>query len=159
MTALGLAVLRAALAVVFVMHGAHTLFGAWSGPGIGPGGLDNTAAYFDSLGLHPAFLLAVLAGVTELAGGLLLAAGFAMRWAAVALIGDVGLGIWKHLPWGFFLNWMGEPARGQGIEYLFVLAAALLCLLLTGPGDWSIDGRRERYQAYRVSARARRSRM
>lgn len=160
MSALGFAVLRAALAIVFVAHGAHTLFGVWSTPGAGPGGLDNTAAYFDSLGLHPAFVLAVLAGVTELAGGLLIAAGFVTRWAAVALLGNVGISIWKeHLTWGFFLNWVNAPGRGQGLEYSILLAAALACLLFAGPGEWSIDGQRERSAAYRASARARRIRM
>jgi putative oxidoreductase len=160
MSALGFAVLRLGLAVVFVAHGAHTLFGTWAGPGIGPGGLDHTAAYLDSLGLHPAFLLALLAGLTELAGGCLVGIGYVTRWAALALVGDVGISIWKEqLQWGFFLNWAGETGHGHGVEYSVVLAAALVCLLLAGPGEWSIDGQRDRSAAYRASARARRSRI
>jgi uncharacterized membrane protein YphA (DoxX/SURF4 family) len=40
MNGLGLLGLRLALAAVFVAHGAHTLLGVWSTPGIGPGGIE-----------------------------------------------------------------------------------------------------------------------
>ena len=152
----GLAVLRLALAVAFAAHGAHILFGYWDGPGIGAGGLQNTAALYSSLGLHPEFMLAVLAGVIQLLGGLLLAVGVLTRWAAVALIGYLAIGIWKeHYRWGFFLNWLGTPGRGQGIEYSFVLIGALVCLIIAGGGDWSFDGRRANSAARQAAGRAR----
>jgi putative oxidoreductase len=153
---LGLAVLRIALAAVFIAHGANKLFGVFGGPGIGPGGLTNTAAFIASLGLNPAFPLAVLLGLTELVGGALLVIGWFTRWVSLALVVSMGIAIWKvHLASGFFLNWMGAPGVGQGIEYSVVLTGALLCLACTGGGDFSIDGRNEISSARRAAGRAR----
>src|SRR5205823_10667578 len=102
MAGLGLVAIRIVFAVVFVAHGANILFGAWAGPGIGPGGLQSTANQYAILGLHPEFLLAILAGVTQLIGGLLIGFGLLTRYAAAALLIYVGIGIWKeHLKWGF----------------------------------------------------------
>ena len=156
MTGSGLLVLRLALAVVFVAHGANILFGVWGGPGVGPGGLHATAAQYAAVGLHPELVLAVLAGVVQLAGGLLVGVGSVTRPAALALAVYVGLGIWiEHLKWGFFLNWIRNPQQGLGIEYSLTLAAALVCLMLAGPGDWSIDGRRMSRRSSRAAIRAR----
>jgi putative oxidoreductase len=156
MTSLGLALLRLALAVVFVAHGAHKLFGLWSGPGIGPGGLGNTAKYFASIDLQPATVLAGLAGVAQLAGGVLIGLGALTRYAAVAGLAYLAIGMWKvHWKWGLFLNWANDAGRGQGIEYSLVLAGALLCLLFAGPGDLSVDGRRASTRASRAAGRAR----
>jgi len=152
---LGLAVLRLALAAVFIAHGANKLFGAFSGPGIGPGGLTNTAVFMDSLGLKPPFPLAVLVGLVELGGGVLLALGWFTRWVSLALIVAQGLAIWKvHMPWGFFLNWTGKNL-GQGMEFSIVLIAALLCLAVSGAGDFSVDARNEVSSARRAAGRAR----
>lgn len=156
MVGLGLAVLRLTLATVFVAHGANKLFGLWAGPGIGVGGLDLTAQYFAALGLKPAFALAVLAGVVETAGGILIAIGWFTRVAAPLLAVEICVAIWmEHWPNGFFLNWMGAADRGQGLEFPIVLLGGLICVALTGGGEWSIDGRREATQASRQAGRAR----
>ncbi len=156
MTGLGLAILRLALAVVFVAHGSNTLFGAWAGPGIGPGGLDQTSALFINYGLNPAYPLAVFVGSVELAGGVLLAAGLWTRWAAVWLLATQIILAWKmSWPWGFFLNWTGAANHGQGIEFTWLVCAGLLCLLVAGAGEWSLDGRRAESEALRAAGRAR----
>jgi Predicted membrane protein len=157
MPGLGLVVLRLVLAVVFVAHGANILFGAWAGPGIGPGGLQITAQQYAAMGLHPEFLLAVLAGVTQLVGGLLLGLGLLTRFASAALLIYIGVGVWKeHLQWGFFLNWLHtDPRQGLGIEYSVTLAGALICLAFIGGGAWSIDGQRQSTRASRAAGRAR----
>ena len=156
MAGLGLVVLRLALALVFVAHGAQILFGTWSGPGIGAGGLQNTAALYAALGLHPEFLLAILAGVVQLAGGLLIAGGMMTRGAASALVVYLFIGVWKvHLHWGLFLNWIGAPGRGHGIEYSLVLIGALVCLILGGGGEWSVDGWRAHSRDRLAAGRAR----
>jgi putative oxidoreductase len=135
MLAVGLALLRWTIATVLVAHGAHTLFGLWAGPGIGPGGLEQAAARFAAVGLEPGFVVAVLAGVIQLASGLLLIAGFLTRWAAAAALGLVLIQLWRQAwPWGFFLNWTSDPARGQGMEFLWLLAGGLLCLAFAGAG-------------------------
>lgn len=156
MNGLGLMALRLVLAAVFIAHGANKLFGLWAGPGIGVGGTQHTAQLFAALGLEPNFPLAVFVGTVELLGGVLLAIGWFTRVAAPALIIVMGVAIWKlHAQWGFFLNWMAVPERGQGIELHVVLIGALLCLTLAGAGEWSIDGTREKSAASRAAGRAR----
>lgn len=157
MSATGLLLLRLAVAVVSIAHGSHTLFGAFGGPGsgVGPGGLGQASAQFAAMDL-PGFPIAVLAGVAQLAGGLLLAVGYLTRWAAVALAALTAILAWKReMPWGFFLNWVAEPGRGHGMEFSIVLIGALLCLALTGGGEWSFDGRRSRRRSYAAAGRAR----
>jgi len=156
MTNLGLALLRLALAAVLVAHGAHELFGVWTGPGIGPGGLTNAAANLHAAGLEPAFILAVVGGLVHLAGGVLIALGALTRYAAAMCLIDVGVGLWKiHWRWGWFLNYTNVPGVGHGIEYLVLMAGALVCLMFTGGGDFSIDGRRASSRASRAAGRAR----
>jgi len=159
MAAVGLLALRLALAVVLVAHGAHRLFGFWAGPGIGPGGLDNAAARFAALGLEGGFVLAVLAGLIQFAGGILVGVGWLTRWAALSVSCYLAIvaGI-EYAPWGFFLNWTAEPGRGQGLEYVILLGGGLICLLLSGGGELSIDGWRSRTAAARAAGRARVSR-
>ena len=156
MIGLGLAVLRLALATAFIAHGANILFGLWAGPGIGAGGLDLTAQTFAAQGLAPAFPLAVLTGIIEFAGGILLAIGWFTRVAAPLLAAVILVAIWKmQWAYGFFLNWMGAADRGQGYEYSLLLLGALICLSFTGAGEWSIDGQREASRASRQAGRAR----
>lgn len=49
-------------------------------------GIENTATYFEFLGLPAPTLMAYLAGLTEFFGGILLLVGLAVRWAAVPLM-------------------------------------------------------------------------
>lgn len=145
MPGLALFILRLALAAVFVAHGAHTLFGVWATPGVGPGGVTSMGAFYASLGLEPGVPLAAVAGATQLFCGFLLGIGFLTRPASVALATYIGVGVWKvHMHWGFFLNWMGVGGRREGLEYSVVLGGALLCLLVAGAGPWSLDGRASR---------------
>ncbi len=156
MVAPSLAILRVTLALVLVAHGANTLFGAFAGPGIGPGGLSQAAAYFDGIGLEPGFLMALLAGGIQLIGGTLVGVGWLTRWAALGIMGYLGIAVWKdYARWGFFLNWVLDPTRGHGFEYSLVLAGALLCLVFAGGGDWSLDGLRSKSAASRAAGRAR----
>ncbi len=156
MVGIGLLVLRLALAVIFIAHGGNKLFGLFGGPGVGPGGLSSTSAFFAFVGLNPSFVLAVLDAVLELGGGLLLAVGFLTRWISIALAASMLVAIWKvHFQWGFFLNWMNAPARGNGMEYAIVLIAALACLALSGGGEASVDGRNQRSADREAAGRAR----
>jgi putative oxidoreductase len=151
MQALGPAVLRLGLGAIFVAHGAQKLFGVWGG-----GGLSGTAAFFEQIGLGPAMPLAVLAGVVEFAGGLMLLAGAFTSIAALALTLDMLVAIWKvHAAHGFFLDWRQAPDAGYGYEFNLALMAGLLCLALTGPGAVSVDGQRERSAEAEAAGRAR----
>lgn len=151
MQAYGPAVLRLAVGAVFVAHGAQKLFGV--GGGGGPAG---TAAFFSQLGLTPAYPLALLVGVVEFIGGLMLVFGAYTLVAALALAASTGVALWKaHLPNGFFLNWASTPGVGHGYEFSLTLIGALIALMLTGAGAFSIDHRRQRSAEAEAAGRAR----
>jgi len=156
MTAAGLLVLRVTLAFVLVSHGGHVLFGFAAGGGLGPGGLNQATARFAAAGLEPGLLVAVIVGVVQFASGLLIGIGLMTRWATLATSALTAILLWKlHAPWGLYLNWVGDPTRGHGIEFSLALIGALVCLMLTGPGEWSFDGRRAYTVASRAAGRAR----
>ena len=147
----GPAVLRLAIGAVFVAHGAQKLFGVWGG-----GGLSGTAAFFGQLGLTPAYPLAILVGLVEFAGGLMLIAGALTLFVALALALNMVVALWKvHLANGFFLNWNIVAGQGHGYEFTLALIGALVSLMLTGPGALSVDGRRARSAEAEAYGRAR----
>jgi putative oxidoreductase len=147
----GPTVLRLAVGVVFAAHGAQKLFGLWGG-----GGPSGTAAFFAQLGLTPAFPLAIVVGLVELGGGLLLIAGAFTLIASAVLTVDMLVAVWAvHLANGFFLNWTMAPGQGHGYEFNLALIAALVSLMLTGPGALSIDRYRARAAETQAFGRAR----
>ena len=149
--AAGPTVLRLALGAVFFGHGAQKLFGV--GGGDGPTG---TAAFFNQLGLTPAYILGLGVGIVELVGGLLLVAGLFTLPVSAILAVDMAVAIWKvHVSNGFFLNWKNAPGVGHGFEYNLVLIAGLVALMLTGPGALSFDSRRMKSAETEAAGRAR----
>jgi putative oxidoreductase len=147
----GPAVLRLAVGSVFAAHGAQKLFGVWGGGGIG-----GTAAFLTQLGLTPAYPLALLVGLVEFAGGIMLILGALTLVAALALTINMAVAVWKvHLANGFFLNWNMVAGQGHGYEFNLALVGALVALMLTGPGALSLDGRRARSAEARAYGRAR----
>ena len=149
--AYGLAVLRVVVAIVFIAHGGQKLFGWWGGPG-----LQATAGFFGEMGLNPALPLATIVAVLEFGGGIMLLTGAFTIYVSAALALDMLGAMWKvHLANGFFLNWNNVPVQGHGVEYNLVLLGALVCLMLSGPGVLSIDGRRASHAASAAAGRAR----
>lgn len=131
----GIAILRIAVGMIFVAHGAQKLFGAFGGAG-----LSGTSEYFTSLGLSPAYPLALLWAIIEFGCGVLVFLGAWTRWAAIPLAVGMAVAIWKaHLANGFFINWSLAAGVGHGYEFNLVLIAACACLSLTGAGELSID--------------------
>ncbi len=118
---------------LFVGHGLQKLDGRFDGPGI-----DGTKEMMKSLEMRPATAHAYAAGVTETAGGAMLAAGAATPLAAASLIGVMITAIRKvHLkngPWN----------SNGGFEYNVVLIAALLAIVDGGPGPVSVDALRRK---------------
>lgn len=120
--------LRVPVGLIFAAHGAQKLFGWFGGYG-----LAGTGQFFDSIGLHPGVVLALLAGAAEFFGGLALVIGLLVRPAAAALALTMVVAIFSvHIGKGFFLD------KG-GIEYALALLAASVSLLLSGAGRASAD--------------------
>ena len=124
----GLLMLRATVGLTLAAHGAQKLFGWFGGYG-----LERTAQAFESLGFQPGRRSALRAGLTELAGGLLLTAGLLSPLGA-ALVASVMLvaAITVHVKNGFF-------STSGGYELNLVLGLVGLAIAFTGPGAFSLD--------------------
>lgn len=125
---LGLLLLRLAVGGTLAAHGAQKLFGSFGGYG-----LDGTGQFMEGLGFHPGRRHALMAGLTEFGGGLMLALGLLTPIGA-ALVASVMLvaALTVHVKQGFF------NANG-GYELNLVLGVAALSVAFTGPGAISID--------------------
>jgi putative oxidoreductase len=126
--ALGLLIIRLIVGLSFAAHGTQKLFG-WFG-GYGPKG---TGGFFDSIGIKPGVLMAVIAGFMELAGGLLFAAGLWTEVAAALIVLTMLIAIVKvHGKNGYWVT-------SGGIEYNVALIAVAVGIALIGAGDFSLD--------------------
>jgi len=116
---------RVVVGIIFMVHGAQKMFGAFGGPGLdmvmsakGPGG-------GGAIGL--------LVAIGEFFGGLGLLVGFLSRFSAASLIlimlGAIAL---VHGRNGFLLS-------AQGYEYNLALIGLLLPVLIAGPGAYAVS--------------------
>jgi putative oxidoreductase len=125
---LGFLVLRLVVGLTLAAHGAQKLFGWFGGHGLAA-----TGGFMEQLGFRPGKRAAFMAGLSETAGGLLLALGAFTPLAATLIIGVMLVAIvTAHLPKGFFNH-------NGGYEYPLVLASAALSVALGGPGRISVD--------------------
>lgn len=126
--ALGLLLLRVLVGVPFSLHGFQKLFGWFGG-----GGLDGTAGWFRSLGFGDGRTAAVMAGSSEIVGGLGIATGLFTPVAATAMIGTMTTAAFvNNAEGGFWSVRKGWELNG----YLIVVAVAVA---IAGPGRFSID--------------------
>ena|SRR6185436_19089489 len=126
-------ILRLALGLVMLPHGAQKVLGVFGGTGF-----QGTMAFFTGpLGIPAP--LAALAIAAETLGSLGLIFGFVTRVAALG-IGSVMVvaAVMVHRPNGFFMNWMGNQ-KGEGFEYHILALAIAIAVLIKGGGKWSID--------------------
>ena len=124
----GLLLLRLLIGLTLAAHGCQKLIGAFGG-----GGLHGTGMWLESIGFRPARRQALMAGGTELVGGLSLALGVMTPVGAAIAIGVMAVAaVAGHGGKGFFIT------KG-GWEYCLILAGAAAALAFTGPGDWSLD--------------------
>jgi putative oxidoreductase len=131
--ALGLFLIRAMLAVVFLFHGSQKLFGAFGGYG-----LDGTAQWMGTVGIPMPWISALLASLSETLGGLALLTGLAFRPVLVPLVFTMFVAAFVgHAGKGF-------SAQSGGMEYPLTLAVVVLGLLFTGPGKLSLGTKEER---------------
>lgn len=125
---LGLLIIRLVIGILFIGHGAQKLFGWFGGYG-----LKGTGGWFDSIGMKPGVTLALLAGLAELLGGILLAAGLFTPLAALMIAGTMMMAILKvHGANGLW-------STSNGYEYNLTLIAVTIGLALIGPGRYAID--------------------
>ena len=118
---------RIAVVAIFVLSGGSKLMN-----------IAGTAGYIASKGLPVPEVLAVLAGVTEVALGLAIAVGFKTRLAALALAGFTVL---ATLLFHDFWNMEG-PARASNLisaQKNLSILGALLMLAAVGAGRWAVD--------------------
>jgi putative oxidoreductase len=86
----------------------------------------------ESIGLKPGKFHAVVAGLGELVGGLLLALGLWLPVAAFLITVSMLVAIAKvHGPKGYW-------ATAGGFEYNLAIIAVAIGLALSGPGQYSI---------------------
>jgi putative oxidoreductase len=120
--ALGMAVLRISLGVMWIAHALLKLF-VFTLPG--------TAQFFVSVGFPGALAYPVFAA--ELLGGLALVLGIYARQVALALVPVMAVAAWVHVPNG----WV-HTSPGGGWEYPVFLIAASVTLWLSGDGAGAI---------------------
>lgn len=120
---------RVTAGLLLVPHGAQKLFGAFGG-----GGLAGTGQFLDSVGYHPGWLWALALGLTEFAGGLLLALGLFTRPVALAITVFMANAVLFHLPKGFF--W-----PEGGFEYPLLWGIVALSFAVRGGGPYSLDAK------------------
>src|SRR2546425_2474136 len=124
----GLLILRVIIGALFVGHGAQKLFGWFNGHGI-----NGTAGFMKSLRIRNGRVAAVITGLSESVGGLMLVLGFLTPLASAGIIGVmVGAMALVHLRNGLWNT-------GGGIELPLVYSVAAAVLAFTGPGRFSLD--------------------
>jgi len=124
---LGLLALRLVFGLLLAAHGAQKLFGSFGG--YGP---DGTGQFFASLGFRPGKPMAIVAGLSELVGGVLLALGLLNPLAAAAVVGTMLVAASTHAPKGLW-------GTNGGYEQALTYGVAAAALAITGPGVLSLD--------------------
>jgi putative oxidoreductase len=126
-------ILRFALGIVMIPHGAQKLLGWFGGPGF-----SQTLSMMNSY-MHLPSVLVVLIIVLEFFGALGLIFGFLTRIIALSFFGEMlGAIAMVHLKNGFFMNWTGKQA-GEGFEYHLLVLGISLALIIAGAGRCSLD--------------------
>lgn len=125
--------LRAALGIVVLPHGAQMLFGSFNGSGF-----TATMQYFTGVVGLPYFM-GLLVIIIQFFGSIMLLFGFATRLNAFGmLVIFIGMIFTAHLEHGFFMNWYGTQ-EGEGYEYHILALGMTLALILRGAGKFSLD--------------------
>ena len=117
---------RLVLGSYLAVHGAQKLFGSFGGPG-----LDRVAQGFEHMGLTPGRPMAILAGATELGGGILTATGIADPLGPIAIVGVMSVASTTHRA-------NGALAAKGGFELPLTNLAAAASLAVTGPGRFRL---------------------
>ncbi|MGH9530162.1 MAG: DoxX family protein [Terriglobales bacterium] len=120
---LALLVLRVVLGVIMVAHGFGKVFG----------GMSHHVQMVSGLGL-PGWL-AYFSAAAEFFGGILVIAGFLTRFAALAIMIDMAVAIWK-------VHWKNGLMAEHGYQFPLALAAIAFALIFFGSGPIAFDSLR-----------------
>lgn len=121
-------VLRLALGAVFAMHGYQKVFSI---------GHEGVAGFLGSLSIPLPSLMAYILAYGELVGGVFLILGFLTHWAAkFATVVAIVAFFTVHVSKGFFIS-------DGGYEFIILIGAAAISLMITGAGKYSLDARRQ----------------
>ncbi|MBY6036416.1 DoxX family protein [Fictibacillus nanhaiensis] len=124
----GLLIIRLAVGLTLIGHGAQKLFGWFGGYG-----LKGTGGWMESIGIKPGYTMALFAGLAEFGGGFLFAAGLFTEIGAILIAGIMVVAIVKvHLQNGFWVN-------ANGYEFNLILIAVVFGVALIGAGNYSLD--------------------
>jgi putative oxidoreductase len=124
---MGLLVARLVFGITMSAHGAQKLLGWFGGYGI-----SGTGQFFESIGFRPGRVLAVAAGLGEVAGGLLVALGFLGPVGPALMLSVMIVASSLHWKNGLF-------ATANGIELPLLYSATAVALAFTGYGAFSLD--------------------
>ncbi len=120
----GSLIMRVPLGLAFIAHGWGKLFGE--------GNPEGFAKWLSVLGAEPSDLLAVLTGVSEAFGGILIVMGLLVRFSAFSHV--------ILMTTAIFLAHLKQPMFGQGsYELQILMLAASVMLLIQGGGKFSLD--------------------
>ncbi len=124
----GLLIARLVVGLLMAAHGSQKLLGWFGGHRIAV-----TAGFLETIGFRPGRLFAIVASVTEVVSGTLVAFGFLgpigpALMLSVMIVAAVSVH-WKN---GLF-------AQNGGIELALFYGAAAVALALTGFGAYSLD--------------------
>lgn len=118
---LALLVLRVVLGVIMIGHGYPKI----------AGGLSHHVQMVRGLGL-PGWL-AYFSAASEFFGGILVVLGLFTRFAALSIVIDLGVAIWK-------VHWKSGLLGNGGYQFPLTLAAVAFALIFFGAGPMALDG-------------------
>ncbi|MFC4620025.1 DoxX family protein [Camelliibacillus cellulosilyticus] len=128
MAAIGILMIRLIVGLSFIGHGCQKLFGSFGGHGV-----KGTGEFFASVGVKPGPLMAIMAGLSELVGGVLFALGLFTPFATLLIAVTMLVAIFKVSgPNGYWIT-------QNGFEYNLMLIIVVLGVSFTGPGAYSLD--------------------
>lgn len=125
----GIALVRLALGVVFVVHGVGKLLD------VGPTatGIDGFAGFLAGLGIPLPELVALGVALVETFGGLFVLVGFLTRYVAALIAVDMlAATVLVHFPQGFAVS-------NGGYEFTLTLFLVALSVVFFGSGAISVD--------------------
>ncbi len=124
---IGILILRIVVGLLIIGHGTQKLFGWFGGYG-----LAKTAGAFGSMGMRPAGLWALMAGLSEAGGGLLLALGLLNPLGSLGVAAAMLVAI-TTVHWGRL--WANE----NGMELPLMYLTPAIAVAIAGPGFYSLD--------------------